>query len=253
MLLPISATTNHSLLAQVHRYARLAHDKRLLSTPCKSDKLKLMNARAIFMRGLPLWYFLLLFFFYGYQQVSFSMMNKIAGLLALLLLGTSFLIGPLSYFLPQLFTQLKIYRKYLGISGFVVAVIHATLSTVFYFKMDLAFMLFDGKNPHLLGVWLGILAVLIFFSMTLTSTEKAIETIGAANWKKLQTGGYLALTLVMAHFILMETNNGLFVIRRPLGRAIFVFGFVVLAVRLLVFFLALRKKPTKTNSTTAAS
>ncbi len=199
------------------------------------------------MRGLPLWYFLLLFFFYGYQQISWSMMNKIAGLLALLLLGTSFLIGPLSYFLPQVFTQLKIYRKYLGISGFVVALIHATLSTLFYFKMDLAFMLFDGKNEHLLGVWLGILALLIFLSMTLMSTKKAVEAIGASMWKKLQTGGYLALGLVMAHFILMETNNGLFIIRRPLGRAIFVFGFVVLAARLLVFFLTLRSKTKKTG------
>lgn len=203
-------------------------------------------AKEILMRGLPLWYFLLLFFFYGYQQVSFSMMNKIAGLLALLLLGTTFLIGPLSFFLPQVFTKLKIYRKYLGISGFVVALIHAVLSLYSYFKMDLAFMLFDGKNEHLLGVWLGILALLIFLSMTLTSTKKAVETIGASMWKKLQTGGYIALALVMAHFILMETNRGLFVIKRPFGRAIFVFGFVVLAARLLVFFLTLIKKPTKT-------
>lgn len=173
-------------------------------------------------------------------------MNKIAGLLALLLLGTTFLIGPLSFFFPKIFTPVKIYRKYLGISGFVVALIHAALSLFSYFKMDVAFMLFDGKNEHLLGVWLGILALFIFLTMTLTSTKKAIETIGASMWKKLQTGGYLALVLVMAHFIFMETNKGLFIIRRPLGRAIFVFGFLVLAARLLVFFLTLFKKPTKT-------
>jgi len=173
-------------------------------------------------------------------------MNKIGGLLALLLLGTSFLIGPLSFFLPKIFTEIKVYRKYLGISGFVVALVHFVLSSIFYFKMDLAFMLFDGKNTHLLGVWLGILALLIFLSMTLMSTKKAVEVIGASLWKKLQTGGYLALALVMAHFILMETNNGLFIIRRPLGRAIFVFGFVVLIARLIVFILTLVKKPTKT-------
>ncbi|MBI2036389.1 ferric reductase-like transmembrane domain-containing protein [Candidatus Microgenomates bacterium] len=194
-----------------------------------------MNARAIFMRGLPLWYFLLLFFFYGYRQVSFSMMNKIAGLLALMLLGTSFLIGPLSYFLPQVFTQFKIYRKYLGISGFAVAVIHALLSFYSYFNMNLAFMLFDSKNEHLLGVWLGILAILIFLTMTVTSTKKAIEMMGAANWKKLQTGGYLALGLVMAHFIFMETNNGLFII------------LVVLIARLLVLLLSLKKKKKNNN------
>lgn len=205
-------------------------------------------AKEILMRGLPLWYFLLLFFFYGYQQVSWSMMNKIAGLLALMLLGTTFLIGPLAFFFPQIFTRLKNYRKYLGISGFVTAVIHALLSFIFYFKVNLYFMLFDGKNTHLLGVWLGILALFIFLTMTLMSTKKAVEAIGASMWKKLQTGGYLALALVMAHFILMETNRGLFVIRRPLGRAVFVFGFVVLAARLLVFFLTLIKKPAKKTS-----
>lgn len=196
------------------------------------------------MYGLPLWIFLLLFFFYGYGQATSDMFIKITGLWALVLLGITFLIGPLSYFWSH-FNQLKVYRKYLGISGFLVALLHGLIAYIFHFDANLFFILFNSQNEDLLGVYIGFIALGIFLLMAVTSTEKAVELLGFRCWKALQTTGYLAFLLAMLHFILMETEKGIFIIKRPLGRVIFVFGLIVLIIRLFVFFLLLVKGKSK--------
>lgn len=169
------------------------------------------SQKDIFMYGLPLWIFLLLFFFYGYAQTTPDMFIKITGLLALVLLGITFLIGPLSYFW-QPFNRLKVYRKYLGVSGFFAVLLHVFLSYFFHFNANLSFMLSNSQNEDLLGVYIGFIALGIFLLMAITSTEKAVKLLGLSRWKALQTTGYLALLLVMLHFILMETENGVFTI-----------------------------------------
>ncbi len=193
---------------------------------------------------LPISLFFILFFFYGYGQVSGLMMNKIAGLLAFTLLGLTLALGPLSHFVPHIFDGLKKYRKYLGISGFIIAVIHGLLSTVFYFKMNISLM-FDSKNPHLSGVYVGLVGLLLLLFITLTSNKKAIQTLGFQKWKALQNISYVAFALTLFHFVLMETNKGLFIIRRPLGQVIFYFGFVVLIVRIISFIIVSVKKGKK--------
>lgn len=198
----------------------------------------------VIMRGLPVWFFLLLFFFYGYGKTDLTTLNKIAGLLALLLLGTAFLIGSLSYFIPKIFSPIKSYRKYIGISGFLIAFTHFLLSVFVYYNADIYYIFLDTSNPHIAAVYAGLFALLYFLFMTLTSTKSAIEAIGPQKWKALQTAGYVALALVMLHFILAETNNGEFVIRRLLGKIVFVYGFLVLIARIVVFFLIhFHKKP----------
>lgn len=189
--------------------------------------------------SLPVLLFLILFFFYGYAQTTPAMFNKIAGLLAFLLLGITLIIGPLAYFFPSAFDRLKIYRKYLGISGFFVAIVHIILSSIFYFHLRLDYMLFDIKNEHLLGVYMGLLAFGILLTETLISNEKAMKFLGSHNWKTIQMVSYAALVFAILHFFLIETNKGVFIIRRPLGKIIFVFGFIVLVVRMLVFLIML--------------
>lgn len=186
------------------------------------------------MYGLPAWGFIGLLVFYDYGEVSLVMMNKIAGLLALILIGCSFIIGPLSS-LVTFFDHLKTYRKYLGIAGVLVALIHIILSFVVRFHSDLAFMLLGPNNAYLLGVYAGLIGIGIFVIMTLTSTKRIMTQLGFHVWKMIQTAGYVGLLAVMLHFILMETSKGIFIIRRPLGRFIFVFGFFVIFLRLVVF------------------
>lgn len=162
------------------------------------------------------------------------MMNKIAGLLAITLIGMSFILGPLSYFF-SFFLPLRKYRRFLGVSGFYVTIVHAVLSYLFYYNKDAYFMLFSTKNEHLIAVYAGALALLYFFAMTFTSFPWWVRYLGARKWKTLQSLGYAAFAVAMAHFILAETNNGVFIIRRPFGKALFVFGCIVLLARISVF------------------
>lgn len=81
------------------------------------------------MYGLPVWAGALLFIFYSNMVISPQSMVKLTGLLALFLLGITFVIGPLSLF-SRYSNHLKIYRKYLGVTGFFVALLHATLAFI---------------------------------------------------------------------------------------------------------------------------
>ncbi|MBI4079529.1 MAG: hypothetical protein HY429_04515 [Candidatus Levybacteria bacterium] len=193
----------------------------------------------LLMYGLPFWLFLLLFFFYGYGKTDIATINKIAGLLAISLLGTSFVIGPLSFFLPNLFIPLRPYRKYLGIFGFAVALSHATISFIFVYNADLFFLLFDPANERLFAVYAGLTALFYFFFMTFISTAWAVKIVGGKWWKILQTGGYFAFAMAIVHFVLAEMQNGVFVVKRPLGRIVFVFAVIVVLLRMTVFLLKL--------------
>lgn len=207
-----------------------------------------MLIEKLIMRFLPLWYFFLLYFGYAYGKLDPIMLNKIAGLLALMLIATAFLIGSLSYFFSSVFTPIKHYRKYIGIWGFAVALAHTVLSFVFFYNTDIVYM-FSSQNEHLIAVYFGLTALFYFLLMTITSNTKAMQMLGSHKWKLLQTGGYVALLFVMLHFIFAETNHGVFNIKRLLGRIIFIIGFFAIAARLLVVILQwFTKKQDENNS-----
>lgn len=108
-------------------------------------------------------------------------------------------------------------------------------------------MLFSTKNEHLIAVYAGALALLYFFVMTFTSFPWWVQYLGARKWKMLQSLGYAAFAVAMAHFVLAETNSGVFIIRRPFGKALFVFGCLVLLARIIVFLVQkFKTNPPKT-------
>lgn len=189
---------------------------------------------------MPVW--MLLLFFAFNPRLGPNALNRTVALVAVALVGITFIIGPLSKFVKAV-NRYKIYRKYLGLSAFLLMVFHAMLSVVFFYSLDLSFML-SAENPRMLQVYSAIIAFLIFFLMAITSTVKAIRLLGPKNWKLLQTTGYIAMAFVMLHFMLANTDDGVFHIGIIYTAVTFVFGIVVIAARILVLVLAsLEKKP----------
>ncbi len=188
------------------------------------------------MYGMPVWGFLILFFFYADSAVTPPAMVKLSGLLSLFLLGITFLIGPLSFLASSLFNHLKVYRRFLGDWGFLAAVIHVVLVYIYYWHGKFS-MFYDFKNPRYLAVFMGLLGLMILFSLAVTSIDRVKGWMGYTKWKMVHTTGYLAMLAIMEHFILAETKNGVFIIRKPLGKALFVFGFIVILIRFIVFLL----------------
>ncbi|MFA6035948.1 MAG: ferric reductase-like transmembrane domain-containing protein [Candidatus Micrarchaeia archaeon] len=196
----------------------------------------------LFVTSITLIVLLLLFTFYGYFEVSMSMANKISALAALALLGIAFLLGPLSKLWPSIFQRFKQHRRWLGITGVILALIHIAITLATFYKFNI-FRILTPSGQYMWGVYAGLAAIIIFCMMALISNKAAVKRLGYSKWKLLQMTGYLAMALVIAHFLILETKEGVFKVR-PLGYALFIFGILVILARIAIRFLGLppRKK-----------
>jgi len=127
--------------------------------------------------------------------------NKALALAATLLIGLSFVLGPLARFFPKLIPHLYL-RKRLGVSGFWVAAIHAVISLAiltpaYYPRLfeKSGKMTWQGETFLLFG----ILAFLVFGAISLASLPPVEEKMEAKQWKSVQRLGYLAYGFVLLH------------------------------------------------------
>lgn len=129
--------------------------------------------------------------------------------LALLLLHIILLIGPLSRidkrFLPLLYN-----RRHLGVSMFLIALIHGVFSIIQFHA--------GGDIPALLSLFttnthydsfvnfpfqvLGFFALLILFVMAATSHDFWLNNLGPRFWKAMHMMVYIAYALIVMHVML---------------------------------------------------
>lgn len=189
--------------------------------------------------GVPLGLFLLFFFFYNFGKITPSEMVKNTGLLSITLLGITLTVSPLSRIIPTL-EPLKAHRKFWGITSFLVAVVHVGLVYVYFYKFDVTRFV-NFSHPKYPGILSGILALIILFLVTLTSSKAVINKLSPKTWKIIQTTSYIAMALAVAHFYIIESVNGVLVIKRLLGQITFVFSVLVIALRILILLLPAKK------------
>lgn len=182
--------------------------------------------------GIPLGLFWIYFQFYNFGKITPSEMIKTTGLLAVALLSLTLLIGPACGFLSAL-DILKAHRKFWGILSFLIALAHGVLIYIFYFNYNLA-KLFDPTSPKYYGLLAGLVSLIILFAVTLTSNKTVLNSISPKTWKFIQSLSYLALILAVMHFYLVESKDGVLVIKRLVGRITFGFAAFVVVFRLLV-------------------
>lgn len=184
--------------------------------------------------GVPLGLFWIYFQFYNFGKITPSEMVKTTGLMAIGLLSLTLFIGPACRFFPSL-NVLKAHRKVWGILSFIFAFLHMSLIFVYFYKFNLLKFV-DFSNPKYLGILAGLIALFILAIVTATSTKKAVESLSPSVWKMIQTTAYLALLLAVIHFYIVESKDGVLVIKRLLGQITFGFAAIVVAIRLLVSF-----------------
>lgn len=141
-----------------------------------------------------------------YENIPLFITNKSIALTATILIGLSFLLGPLARFLPKLFVSLLYLRKHLGITGFALAAFHALISLVLFTPAHYPkFFLLNGKI-NLIGEFsmlFGILAFLVFSAISITSLPPIEKHMDPRQWKSIQRLGYLAYVLVLFHVVIM--------------------------------------------------
>ena len=181
--------------------------------------------------GIPILLFWFYLQFYNFGKITPPEMIKTTGLLAIALLSLTLVIGPLCRFFPTL-EPLKAHRKIWGISSFLVGLAHTSLIFIYFFKFDFL-KFFDVSNPKYLGILAGLLALTILFVVALTSTKKALTSLSPGVWKIIQSTSYIALLLAIVHFYIVESANGVLVIKRLLGQITFGFAGITVILRLL--------------------
>ena len=138
--------------------------------------------------------------------VPMTLLMRAFGSLALILLTMVLCIGPLaridSRFIPLLYN-----RRHMGVSMFVVALIHGVLVLIWYHGVGVINPIdsvFNSPGSFYLSSDVpfqrfGFIALMIFLLMAATSHDYWNTNLGAPVWKALHMLVYVAYALVIAH------------------------------------------------------
>ncbi|MPV86177.1 hypothetical protein GCU85_05465 [Cardiobacteriales bacterium ML27] len=135
--------------------------------------------------------------------------NRAAGDAAVLLLALTMMLGALPHFF-RAGAKWITWRRELGIYSVILAIVHTVIIIVGWVEWDF-FRLFGFEfHPiHLKYVMvqhgfglanaIGVLALGIGFILLVTSNNRAVRTLGASVWKRLQMMAVIFWTLVVVH------------------------------------------------------
>lgn len=174
----------------------------------------------------------LLFQYPADRRFTLFFINKAVGQSAVIFIGLSFLLGPLCKVFHFLSSQIH-YRKYFGLFGFGLVIIHIIMSVL---QWTDRFNL-QWYADHFWGITAAIVATLIFTVLTITSKTSIMRVLGGPKWKMIQRTGYIALALVLIHIYVASSGRWqqwvLGEVDMPTSFLIFIFGFLVIIVRLI--------------------
>jgi DMSO/TMAO reductase YedYZ heme-binding membrane subunit len=142
------------------------------------------------------------------------------------LLAMSFSLSSFSYYFDFLDTKL-IYRKYLGLAGYFVALGYTLIMMVQ--KPDFYIFGFT-KNFCGADILLGSIAMAIFTLMALISNKWALHILGPVRWKFILGLGYIAYALLVMRGIILD---------QELWRAWFADDISFLSVRMILTVLGM--------------
>lgn len=142
----------------------------------------------------------------SFEQVPLYISNKAIALTSTILIGMSFLLGPLARFFPATYVKHLSLRKSIGVIGFGVASIHAIASLILFDKAYYSRFFLENGKLNWVGestMLFGILAFLIFAIVSISSLPDIEERLQKDQWKVIQRLGYAAYVFVLLHVGLM--------------------------------------------------
>lgn len=141
-----------------------------------------------------------------WSHLPLAIANKSIALSATILIGWSFLLGPLAHFWPNTFVRQLGVRKYFGINGFALAALHAVIALVLLNAVYYPRLFLPDGQMNVTGeitMLFGIMAFLIFTAVSIASLPPVEQSMRPGQWKRVQRFGYLAYVLVLLHVALM--------------------------------------------------
>jgi len=173
-------------------------------------------------------------------------LNRVIADVALLLIGISLILSSVCYFW-DFADKYIIYRKHLGLVGVGYLLFHILFS--FLFSSYSPFPGYFLADKRIVSFISAVIATIIFFIMAAISNQFAIHEIGPARWRKLMRFNHFAFALTLFHFgakgmpyWLQWMNGKSSSIFPSFGLIVFLFGLVVLLLRIALWFAPMRKK-----------
>jgi len=147
-------------------------------------------------------------------------LNKVVALAAVIFVACSYLIGKVIRWHDDNRQLRLVVIKFCGLMGFFFACVHAFMSVMLmnpaYFSKYFGA---DGQMNLLgeLGMTAGIVALFFLLSPAITTLPMMPKAIGSWRWKRSQRAGYLALTLVVVHLVVLGLKGWLTPEKWPAG------------------------------------
>lgn len=168
-----------------------------------------------------------------YPQITVeTLIIRATALTAFLLLHLILMIGPLTR-LDQRFLPLLYNRRHLGISMFLIALVHGAFSIIQFHALGdinpIVSVFTSNQNYQTISEFpfqiLGFFALIILFFMAATSHDFWLKNLSPKIWKALHMSVYVAYALLIAHV----ATGALQYENHPVYWAILILGFVSVA------------------------
>ncbi len=179
-----------------------------------------------------------------WENLPLFIFNKAFALASVIIIGLSFVLGPLAKLSPKKFSQKLFLRRSLGLIGFTIAALHALISLLIFspsyypkFFNETGKLTLEGE----LSMLFGALALFIFAIVAITSLPSIENKMNKKHWLSIQRSGYLAFFLVLLHVAFMgfkgwlvpaDWPGGL----PPISLIAFVIIALILSIRILTIF-----------------
>lgn len=123
------------------------------------------------------------------------------------------------------------FRRYLGVSGFIFALLHSQTALYFVFGYSLVDA-YPTFNPFENPVVFGTFALFILLIMASISTDWAVTAIGPRRWKFIHRFIYVAYPSAVFHFLIIDPEG----IKTPPGYLLLLVTVAALFGQLFWFF-----------------
>ena len=141
-----------------------------------------------------------------WRHFPLFILNKATSLAAVIFVACSYLVGKIFHWHDDNKLMRLVVIKFCGLVGFFFAMIHALFSLALLTPAYYGKYFDDGGRLNLQGevaLSVGVVALLCLMSPAITTLPMMPKALGGIRWKRSQRMGYVALSLVVVHLVVL--------------------------------------------------
>jgi sulfoxide reductase heme-binding subunit YedZ len=173
-----------------------------------------------------------------------TLITNASGYISIILITFSLLIGPFNLIFKRINPVSTYFRRDIGITGGIMAVIHSMAGLFVHFRgQNWQYFLTKTVSGHSIRLddfglanYTGLISALIIVVLLLTSNDFSFRKLNPAMWKNIQRLAYLAFIFAIIHSVyykVIQTNlNLVWFLYLPILLMVFLFQMVGIRMKL---------------------